>query len=511
MNESDMETTLKLGGNGSQRIFRPSRLPLSLCFDQGKEFLPAYRLAYPQAIRPLCGPPVVYQKSYERVNDTDYQKSWLTNTTSMSKAPWVCRRCLGKHFTLSGPRFLRFASSSSHGSFSPALVKRARNMALEYDTLSQDAATNFDSKIAKRIGELHRVTQALKEWDAQQEALSELNSLLTDPSTDLELRKLATEEMVGIKEQIEGLSRNLAAALTPRHPFEEFPCLIELRPGAGGSEAANFAADLLRMYTAYCARVGLRTSLLKFETVDGPDTPLTEAILEVDSPGAYGRLRTEAGVHRVQRVPTTEAKGRTHTSAVGVLVLPSLPTSPGEGQLLSETDLNDPSSDYYVNASDVRTDVMRARGAGGQHVNTTDSAVRLTHIPTNTVVAIQDSRSQHANRAKAWQILRSRLAQAKREAREEEVMKLRRGVIGVAKMGRGDKVRTYNWGQQRVSDHRSGLHCHNLRDVMDGGLELDKIMNSVKIWLSNNEMEAMIANEDSSSPNKTQSKSSKLS
>jgi peptide chain release factor 1 len=255
------------------------------------------------------------------------------------------------------------------------------------------------------------------------------------------------------------------------------------------------------MYRGYCQKKNMRSSLLKFETEDGGsdlsgDSPLQEAILEIESPGAYGKLRSEAGVHRVQRVPATENKGRTHTSAVAVLVLPSLPTSGTEGQEVWEADLKDPNSDYYVNPTDVRTDVMRARGAGGQHVNTTDSAVRLTHIPTNTVVSMQDSRSQHQNRERAWQLLRSKIAQARREAREEEVARLRRGVIGVAKMGRGDKVRTYNYGQQRVTDHRSGLSVHNLDDVMEGGDELDKIIDSVKTWLGEREIEGLLAEDE---------------
>jgi peptide chain release factor 1 len=258
------------------------------------------------------------------------------------------------------------------------------------------------------------------------------------------------------------------------------------------------------MYKSYCSRKNMRVSMLKYETADGDsdasgESPLTEAILEVETPGAYGQLRSEAGVHRVQRVPATESKGRTHTSAVAVLVLPSLPVSASEAQEMWEADLNDPTSDYYVNPTEVRTDVMRARGAGGQHVNTTDSAIRLTHIPTNTVVSMQDSRSQHKNRDKAWQLLRSKLAQARREAREEEAVKLRRGVIGVAKMGRGDKVRTYNWGQQRVTDHRSGLSVHNLDDVMEGGHDLDKIIDSVKTWLGEREIEGMLAEEEAAS------------
>jgi peptide chain release factor 1 len=374
-------------------------------------------------------------------------------------------------------------------------------MASEHDKLSEETSENFDAKISRRIGELKSVAMALKEWEDTQNSLSELNTLLEDPTTDSELRELAVEDLATTASQLDTLSRNLATSLTPKHPFEDLPCLLEIRPGVGGGEAGLFAGDLLRMYRAYCQKKNMRSSLLKFETEDGGsdlsgDSPLQEAILEIESPGAYGKLRSEAGVHRVQRVPATENKGRTHTSAVAVLVLPSLPTSGTEGQEVWEADLKDPNSDYYINPTDVRTDVMRARGAGGQHVNTTDSAVRLTHIPTNTVVSMQDSRSQHQNRERAWQLLRSKIAQARREAREEEVARLRRGVIGVAKMGRGDKVRTYNYGQQRVTDHRSGLSVHNLDDVMEGGDELDKIIDSVKTWLGEREIEGLLAEDE---------------
>ena len=380
-------------------------------------------------------------------------------------------------------------------------------MASEHDKLAKETSETFDAKISKRIGELKSVATALKEWEDTQDSLNELHALLKDPTTDQELRELAADDLATTASQLETLSQNLAMALTPKHPFEDLPCLIEIRPGAGGGEAALFAGDLLRMYKAYCSRKNMRVSMLKYETADGDsdasgESPLTEAILEVETPGAYGKLRSEAGVHRVQRVPATESKGRTHTSAVAVLVLPSLPVSASEGQEMWEADLNDPTSDYYVNPTEVRTDVMRARGAGGQHVNTTDSAIRLTHIPTNTVVSMQDSRSQHKNRDKAWQLLRSKLAQARREAREEEAVKLRRGVIGVAKMGRGDKVRTYNWGQQRVTDHRSGLSVHNLDDVMEGGHDLDKIIDSVKTWLGEREIEGMLAEEEAASNSK---------
>lgn len=367
--------------------------------------------------------------------------------------------------------------------------------------MSEQTSETFDAKIAKRMGELKSVAEALREWETTRQNQDELDALLKDPATEPELRDLAAEDLAGTTTELELLSRKLATSLTPKHPFEDLPCLIEIRPGVGGGEAALFAGDLLRMYRSYCSRKNMRFSLLKYETADGEsdasgESPLAEAILEVESPGAYGKMRSEAGVHRVQRVPATESKGRTHTSAVGVLVLPSLPTTAGEGGELGDADLNDPTSDYYVNSTDVRTDVMRARGAGGQHVNTTDSAIRLTHVPTNTVVSMQDSRSQHRNRERAWQLLRSKLAQARREAREEEVVKLRRGVIGVAKMGRGDKVRTYNWGQQRVTDHRSGLSVHNLDNVMEGGDDLDKIIDSVRTWLGEREIEGMLAEEE---------------
>lgn len=372
-------------------------------------------------------------------------------------------------------------------------------MASEHDRLSAESFESFDARAAKRIGELKSVATALKDWEEAQGSLSELNALLVDKSTDEELRELAIEDLKSTQSELDSLSRNLATTLTPKHPFAEMSCLLEIRPGAGGGEAALFANDLLKMYKSYCSRKNFRVSLLKYETADGDtdangDPPLQEAVLEIESHGAYGELRSEAGVHRVQRVPATESKGRTHTSAVSVLVLPSLPD--GDTEDIGQADFNDPNSDYYVSASDVRTDVMKARGAGGQHVNTTDSAVRLTHIPTNTVVSMQDDRSQHKNRASAWRLLRSRLAQARREAREEEVVKLRRSVIGVAKMGRGDKVRTYNWGQQRVTDHRSGLSVHNLDDVMAGGEDLDKIIGSVRTWLEELEIKSMLAEEE---------------
>ncbi|KAK1044224.1 Peptide chain release factor 1, mitochondrial [Friedmanniomyces endolithicus] len=251
------------------------------------------------------------------------------------------------------------------------------------------------------------------------------------------------------------------------------------------------------MYEGYCVQAGLRSALLKYETAEGMagtgGSHVQEAILEVDSPGAYGMLRSEAGVHRVQRVPATESKGRTHTSAASVLVLPSIVAEGGAD--MGENSFNDPKSDYYVDPKDVNIDVMRASGAGGQHVNRTESAVRLTHTPTNTVVAMQESRSQLENREKAWRLLRSRIAQQRRDVREEELARLRRGA-GAGKAGRENKVRTYNWGQQRVSDHRSGIDVRNLDDVMAGGEALERVMASVRAWMAEQEVLSLVAEDE---------------
>ncbi|KAF2137206.1 uncharacterized protein K452DRAFT_362016 [Aplosporella prunicola CBS 121167] len=418
----------------------------------------------------------------------------------MNTVGWVCRRCLLRSQAPLSRQFLRRQTTQATGAdaISPAVLTRARSLAAEHSQLSTKLLDGFDQKTAKKAGEIAPIAAALKEWEKADEALTELRNLLQDSSADKELRDLAAEDMTETTEQLSRATQSLTTSLVPKHPFAHLPCMLEIRPGAGGSEAALFAGDLLRMYQAYCSRQGLRATLVKYEdsagTADarGSDSPLQEAILEIEEDGAYGRFRCEAGVHRVQRVPATESKGRTHTSAASVLVLPSLP---GEGGAGSE-DFDDPNSDYYIDPKEVRVEVMRASGAGGQHVNKTESAVRLTHVPTGTVAAMQDSRSQRANRDKAWQVLRSRLAQARREAREEEALRMRRSVIGVAKMGRENKVRTYNWGQQRVTDHRSGLTIHGLDNVIEGGDNLEEVMESVRNWMKDEEVKQLVAIEE---------------
>ncbi|KAE8148821.1 peptide chain release factor 1 [Aspergillus avenaceus] len=417
----------------------------------------------------------------------------------MLKVPWVCSQCLARFatgFVKTHPRpILQRRRLNTSVDLSPSLLSRARFLAAEHLKLSAHLEDSFNGRTAKRVGELALIASALKEWDKTNESIVELNTLLNDADTDSELRSLAIEDLETSQDLLPTIAENLKQALVPRHPFATLPCLLEIRPGAGGDEAGLFAHELLRMYIAFCSRRGFRSNIMKLEVGDGSaEDRLSEAVVEIETDGTYDILRTESGVHRVQRVPATETKGRTHTSAVSVMVLPSFPeTGSGMDDALN---FDDPNSDYYIDPQEVRSEKMRAGGAGGQHVNKTESAIRLTHIPTGIVVSMQDSRSQHANRKKAWQILRARLAEARQDAREQELVRLRRGAMGgVARMGRGDKVRTYNYGQSRCTDHRSGITIHNLNDILDGGDSLDAIMESVRSWLIDQEIAALAAEE----------------
>ncbi|KAK4626140.1 Putative peptide chain release factor 1, mitochondrial [Fulvia fulva] len=405
---------------------------------------------------------------------------------------WVCASCLRSLARPAVRRLLvqqRAQSTAAPVSarLSPALLSRARSIASEHAVLAQKLASDYDAEAAKRLGELSRTATAIGAYDKAKSSWDELQSLLK--SSDQELKELAEDDVGPTYDKVTQAEAALKSSLIPTHPFAHMPCLLEIKPGAGGDEAALFAGDLLRMYEAYCAKNALRTTILKYDVAEGGEH-VQEAVLEVETPGAYGILRCEAGVHRVQRVPATESKGRTHTSAASVLVLPSVPDDGAAD--LGENSFNDPRSDYYVDPKDVRSEVMRSSGAGGQHVNKTESAVRLTHEPTGTVVRCEDGRSQVKNREKAWGLLRSRIAQMKREEREEELIRLRRGA-GAGKVGRENKVRTYNWGQQRVSDHRSGIDSRHLDDIMDGGDALEQVMNSVRAWMAEQEVLGLIA------------------
>jgi peptide chain release factor 1 len=267
---------------------------------------------------------------------------------------------------------------------------------------------------------------------------------------DPDMRELARAELDELGTRREELERDIKLLLLPKDPNDGRNVILEIRAGTGGDEAALFAGDLFRMYLRFAERRGWRTELLS--TTEGASGGVKEVILLVEHREAYPLLKFESGVHRVQRVPATEAQGRIHTSAATVAVLPEAEDV-----------------DVKVEEKDLRIDVMRSSGAGGQHVNTTDSAVRITHLPTNIVVFCQDERSQHKNKAKAMKHLRAKLLEAEQEKQAAEESASRKAMV---KSGdRSDKIRTYNFPQDRVTDHRIGLTKHNLPGIMDGDLE----------------------------------------
>ncbi|KAK1589920.1 RF-1 domain-containing protein [Colletotrichum navitas] len=417
----------------------------------------------------------------------------------MLAAPWVCRRCLGGLLKPRSTQFIRRASSDTTAHLPPALLQRARTIATEHDALARSLELDYDAKTARRLGELSSVVTALREWERATGSVAELNGLLG--SKDKELRDMAAEELESTRDQLAAVCRRLSASLTPRDPYAHMPCLLEIRPGPGGLEGRFFADTLFRMYKQYCSRKGYRAEVIKYETADAAgdqstaagESPLQEAIVEIHDPGAYDLFRGEAGMHRVQRIPATEKNGRVHTSAVAVWVLPSFQESGGDG---GAQDVDNPESDFYIDPAEVKIETMRARGAGGQHVNKTESAIRMTHLPTGTVVSMQDSRSQSRNREDAWKLMRSRLALIRREAREEAAAQLRDSVLSKHRISRSDKIRTYNYNQDRVTDHRAGLDVYNLDDVINGGESLDKIVDAVRDWLVSADIAAMMADEE---------------
>jgi len=271
-----------------------------------------------------------------------------------------------------------------------------------------------------------------------------------DAEADPELRELAREIVLELETEEAELDERLRIQLLPRDPNDDRDVIIEIRGGTGGEEAAIFAADLFRMYARYAERQRWKTETLA--TSESGVHGLREVIFEISGQGAYSQLKYEGGVHRVQRVPETESSGRIHTSTATVAVLPKA----------DEVDVQ------IDEAKDLRVDVKRSSGPGGQSVNTTDSAVRITHLPTGLVVEIQDEKSQHKNKAKALSVLRSRLLEMEQRKAQEEEAEVRRSMVGSGE--RSEKIRTYNYPQDRITDHRIGLAVHDLPGVLDGNL-----------------------------------------
>ncbi len=305
------------------------------------------------------------------------------------------------------------------------------------------------ARLAKAVAEIEPVVTAFREYKGVLARIEEANHILGEDG-DAELRELAGLELEDLRRRERALEDSLQAMLVPRDPRDEKNVLVEIRAGAGGDEAALFAADLARMYTKYAERHGFKLEVL--ESHPTGQGGFKEVILSVQGKGAWSRLKFERGVHRVQRVPVTESAGRIHTSTVTVAVLPEA------------EDI-----DVKVDEKDLKVDVYRSSGPGGQGVNTTDSAVRITHLPTGLVVTCQDERSQIKNRAKAMRVLRARLLEQAQEEQRSRIAVARKSQVGTGE--RSERIRTYNFPQGRVTDHRIGLTVHQLPAVLEGGLD----------------------------------------
>lgn len=303
-------------------------------------------------------------------------------------------------------------------------------------------------QLSKDYAELEPVVKAAASVAKMRGELLSLQEMAT--GEDAELKAMAEEELPAIREELERAEHGLAIALLPRDAADERSAMLEVRAGTGGDEAALFAGDLLRMYSKYAESQGWRVEIVSASPSDVGG--YKEIVASVSGTGVFAKLKFESGVHRVQRVPVTEAGGRIHTSAATVAVLPEA------------TDV-----DVQINDSDLKIDVYRASGAGGQHVNTTDSAVRITHLPTGTVVTCQDGRSQHKNKDKAMQVLRARLYEVQREAAAAERAGERKAMVGSG--DRSERIRTYNFPQGRVTDHRINLTLHRLPEILEGAMD----------------------------------------
>ncbi len=302
------------------------------------------------------------------------------------------------------------------------------------------------AKYAKERSDIEPIVRAFREYREKKEAFDQAKELLRDP----EMRELAELEIDELKDQLPQMEDELRLLLLPKDPRDDKNVVIEIRAGAGGDEAGIFASDLYRMYTRYAEQNGYKyEALMENETGVGG---FSQIKFMVKGDGAYSRYKYESGVHRVQRVPATESQGRIHTSTATVAVLAELEDV-----------------DVELNLNDVRVDVFRSQGAGGQSVNTTDSAVRLTHVPTGIVVEMQDERSQLQNKLRAFTVLRNRLYEAEVERQRSEQEAERRSQIGSG--DRSEKIRTYNYPQSRVTDHRVNYSSYNLQGVMDGKLD----------------------------------------
>jgi peptide chain release factor 1 len=320
----------------------------------------------------------------------------------------------------------------------------------ELDHLLADGSVASDMKryraLTKEQSEVAGLVERYRRYQAHEADLAAARDMLADP----EMAEMAREEIANAESALTALDAELQLALIPKDPDDERNAFLEIRAGAGGDESALFAGDLARMYLRFAEGQGWRTEILSENVSDLGG--YKELVVRVEGDGVYGRLKFESGGHRVQRVPATEAQGRIHTSACTIAVMPE----PDETEAIT------------LNPADLRIDTFRASGAGGQHINKTDSAVRVVHLPTGIVAECQDGRSQHSNKAKALQVLQARIQEKERSERDAKEAATRKGLIGTG--DRSDRIRTYNFPQGRLTDHRINLTLYKLGQIMDGDL-----------------------------------------
>jgi len=312
------------------------------------------------------------------------------------------------------------------------------------------------NRLSREFAELAPIADAISELQQREQQLLEQQHMLDDPECDAELRSLIHDDMAQLKTDIETLRQQLTLLLLPKDPNDERNVILEIRAGTGGDEAALFAADLFRMYSRFAELHGFRVEVLSAnETGIGG---FKEIVAQISGQGAYSKLKFESGVHRVQRVPETESGGRIHTSAVTVAILPEAEDV-----------------DIEIRPDDLRIDVYRASGAGGQHVNKTESAVRITHLPSGIVVTCQDQSSQHKNKARAMKVLQARLFDQQQQTAHDERSETRRSMVGSG--DRSERIRTYNFPQGRITDHRINLTLYKLEQVLNG--EMDELVDAL--------------------------------
>src|SRR6266853_1771753 len=325
-------------------------------------------------------------------------------------------------------------------------IMLARHASLEAE-LSRPLGADIFVKLTRELAEIAPVVEKVKAYRNAVADLADLDAIIADPATEPDLRAVAAEEKPVVEARRVALAHDIRLALIPKDAMDDKNVILEIRAGTGGDEASLFAGALFRMYERYAAKHGWKAEILSAS--EGTKGGYKEIIAEIAGRGAFARLKFESGVHRVQRVPDTETSGRIHTSAATVAVLPEA----------EEVDIT-------INEGDLKVDTLRAGGAGGQHVNKTESAIRLTHLPTGIVVMMQEDRSQHRNRAKAMAVMRTRLYDFERQKQDAARAAARRGQVGSG--DRSERIRTYNFPQARVTDHRINLTLYKLPQILEG-------------------------------------------